>query len=262
MIPKKIHYCWFGHGEMTPLMKKCIKSWRKHCPDYEIIEWNEDNFDLESSAFAKQAYENKKWAFVSDYVRLYVLYNIGGIYLDTDIKLIKSLDPFLQHTAFSGFETPNQLQTGIIASEKQHPAIKEWLDYYNGREYFINGVPDKEPNVKYLTDIFLKHGLVLNDTYQEICGMAIYPQTYFCPLCITSTEKKFSRNTVAIHYFTSTWRKPSEIETFKRVRWHRSKRYRFLIWLRFLPNRIVRRIFGDQRIDKLKEKIHYNNETK
>ena len=216
MIPKVIHYCWFGRGEMPKLMKKCINSWKKYCPDYQIIEWNEENFDVDSSIFVQQAYANKKWAFVSDYVRLYVLYHYGGIYLDTDVELIKPLDPFLNHTAFSGFETPKQLQTGVIAAEKKHKAIKVWLDYYNSREFLVDGQPEKEPNVKYMTEIFLQYGLQLNDTYQTVCDMAIYPQTFFCPLCITSVEKKISRDTVAIHHFASTWRKKVRLKLLQK----------------------------------------------
>ena len=105
MIEKKIHYCWFGKGEMKPLMKKCIKSWKKYCPDYEIIEWNEDNFDVNSTLWTKQAYEAKKYAFVSDYVRLKVLYEHGGIYMDTDVEVVKPIDEFLSHDAFCGYET-------------------------------------------------------------------------------------------------------------------------------------------------------------
>ncbi|MBR0278262.1 MAG: hypothetical protein IJQ50_07375 [Clostridia bacterium] len=103
-IPKKIHYCWFGEEKHSKKIKKCIKSWKKHCPDYEIIEWNEKNFDIHCFKWVEQAYNNKKWAFVSDYVRLFVLYNYVGIYLDTDVEIIKPLDKFLKHNLFSEME--------------------------------------------------------------------------------------------------------------------------------------------------------------
>ena len=103
MIPKTIHYCWFGHGEMSPMMKKCIRSWKKYCPDYEIIEWNEDNFAIDSTVWTKEAYDAKKYAFVADYVRLKVLYEYGGVYLDTDQELIKPIDIFMRHQCFMGF---------------------------------------------------------------------------------------------------------------------------------------------------------------
>ena len=108
-IPKVIHYCWFGRGKLPKLAKKCIKSWKKYLPDYKIIEWNEDNFDINSNQYVREAYEAKKYAFVSDYVRLYALYNYGGIYMDTDVEVIKSLDEFLIHEAFSGFESPKDI---------------------------------------------------------------------------------------------------------------------------------------------------------
>ena len=103
MIPKKIHYCWFGHGEMPKLAKKCIKSWNKYCPDYEIKEWNEDNFDIDKYPYVREAYDNRKFAFVTDVVRLYAIYTEGGIYMDTDVEVLKPLDPFLKHIAFSGY---------------------------------------------------------------------------------------------------------------------------------------------------------------
>ena len=118
MIPKIIHYCWFGRGEMPPLAKKCIKSWKKYCPDYEIKEWNEDNFDLDMYPYAREAYDNRKFAFVTDVVRLYAIYTEGGIYMDTDVEVLKPLDSFLKHIAFSGYENDTLVPTGIMASEK------------------------------------------------------------------------------------------------------------------------------------------------
>ena len=118
MIPKIIHYCWFGGKELPELAKKCIASWKKYCPDYEIIRWDESNFDLESCQYVKQAYQSKKYAFVTDYVRLYAMYTQGGVYMDTDVELTKNLDKFLDHQGFSGFESEAQIPTGIMAAEK------------------------------------------------------------------------------------------------------------------------------------------------
>ncbi len=255
MIPKTIHYCWFGRGEKSPLMKKCIKSWKKYCPDYEIIEWNEDNFDVDSVLWTKQAYEAKKWAFVTDYVRLWVLYNYGGVYMDTDVEVRRPIDRFLTHSAFSGFESIESVPTGIMAAEKGHPTMALWFSYYEGREYLIDGKPDKNPNVRFMTDMMLERGLVLNNEYQEVEGMAFYPQTYFCPLSVVENGNCITENTYTIHHFTSTWRTKKEMKNFRRVRFHKTKTYAALVWLRYLPNRAVRAVFGDEKIDSLKKKL-------
>ena len=128
MIPKKIHYCWFGGNPKPKLAEKCIKSWKKYCPDYELVEWNETTFDIDSAPlFVRQAFESKKWAFITDYVRLWAMYNYGGIYMDTDVEVVKPLDRFLSEKAFSGFESSNYVPTGIMASEKDNPVIGELL---------------------------------------------------------------------------------------------------------------------------------------
>ena len=131
MIPKKIHYCWFGRGEKPALAKKCIASWKKYCPDYEIIEWNEDNFDINYNAYTKYCYENKKWAFLSDYVRLLVVYEHGGIYYDTDVEALKSFDDLLTYKAYFGFENEEHINTGIgFGAEKEHTVLKSMLEMY------------------------------------------------------------------------------------------------------------------------------------
>ncbi len=255
MIEKKIHYCWFGKGEMKHLMKKCLKSWKKYCPDYEIIEWNEDNFDVNSTLWTKQAYEAKKYAFVSDYVRLKVLYEQGGVYMDTDVEVTKPIDVFLENEAFSGFESIDSVPTGIIASEKGNAVIRRWLDYYADRAYIVDGEICMEPNVAFMKKDLVSHGLIMDDTLQKLDGITIYPQTYFCPLSVISIEQKITENTYTIHHFTSTWRTEKALKDFARLKRHQTKWYRTLEKLRYLPNRIVRKIFGDKRIDALKEKM-------
>lgn len=131
MIPKVIHYCWFGKKPLPELALKCIESWKKYCPDYEIKEWNEESFDINMYIYARQAYDAKKWAFVSDVARLYVLYQEGGIYMDTDVELLKSIDCFLENDAFSGFEDKKSVPTGIMGAVKNNNVIKEFLDEYN-----------------------------------------------------------------------------------------------------------------------------------
>lgn len=211
MIPKKIHYCWFGHGKLPEKAEKCIASWKKYCPDYEIIEWNEDNFDINSNLYVKEAYENRKFAFVTDYVRLYVMYNYGGIYMDTDVELIKTLDEFLDAAAFSGFESSNFIPTGIMASEKGFSLYKEFLDYYTERHFIKeNGLPDMTTNVIVMTEISGKYGLIRNGQFQIIDGWKLYPSDFFCPLNDATGELEITENTVAIHWFAKSWVSPMD----------------------------------------------------
>ena len=207
MIPKLIHYCWFGRGEMPKLAKKCIKSWKKYCPDYEIIEWNEDNFDLDLYPYAREAYNNRKFAFVTDVVRLYALYHEGGIYMDTDVEVTKPLDLFLKHTAFSGFEDKENVLTGIMASEKGGIWAKDNLNYYEGRHFVkADGSFDIKTNVVTITDYMVKHGLVQNNTYQDFPGLiTIYPKDYFCPKSYEDRLIKITPNTYTIHHFAESW---------------------------------------------------------
>ena len=146
MLPKKIHYCWFGGNPKSELIEKCIDSWRKFCPDYEIIEWNESNYDISKNIFMKEAYDCKKWAFVSDYARLDIVLNNGGIYLDTDVEVFESLDRFLEYDAFFAFETARSIASGLgFAAEKNHKSVKACLDCYENRHFLINGKMDLSP---------------------------------------------------------------------------------------------------------------------
>lgn len=206
MIEKKIHYIWFGKNPLSPLALKCIESWKKYCPDYEIIEWNESNFDINSNQYVKEAYENKKWAFVSDYVRLYVLYYYGGIYMDTDVEVLSSLDPYLKNKAFSGFEKAEQVPTGIMASEKNHPFFKKLLDYYNDRPFIKeDGSLDLTTNVTTITNYFLEEGLELNNQLQTVADVTLYPNDYFCPKDCVTGKINLTKNTVTIHHFDGSW---------------------------------------------------------
>ena len=205
MIAKVIHYCWFGRNPKQRIEEKCLASWRKYCPDYKIIEWNEDNFDIGSNLYVKQAYESKKWAFVTDVVRLQVLYTHGGIYMDTDIELIRPLDQLLGHQAFSGFEDTASIQTGIMAAEKGHPLFKELLDSYSNRLFLHNGKPDLTTNVETTTKLLLKKGLRPDNTFQEIAGLAVYPNDFFCPIDVHTMKLNITKNTFAIHHFFGSW---------------------------------------------------------
>lgn len=256
MIPKVIHYCWFGRGEMPKLMKKCIKSWKKYCPDYQITEWNEDNFDICSTEWTKEAYEAKKYAFVADYVRLKVLFEHGGIYLDTDQELIKPLDPFLNHKAFLGFMQKSSVSMGVVGAIPKHGLIEKLFSHYENRRFLTNGKEDKNPNTEWVSEILLKEGFVQNNQYQVInYDTHIYPQTYFCPTSCVSIEDVSGPDTVSIHHWAMTWRKKSEIKTFARVRRHQTKWYRALENARYLPNKVARKILGDSRYEKVKKRI-------
>ena len=206
MIPKKIHYCWFGRSEKPKLAEKCIERWKKYCPDYEIIEWNEDNFDINSNQYVKEAYENKKFAFVTDYVRLFALVNNGGIYMDTDVEVVRSLDEFLFHEAFSGFEEGAWIPTGLMACEKNFPLFNEYLSYYDDAK-FINedGSLNMTTNTFTITLMTEKYGLKRNGQFQIIQGFALYPREVFCPLDNATGALHKNEQTAAIHWFSKSW---------------------------------------------------------
>lgn len=207
MIPKIIHYCWFGRGQMPDLAIKCIESWKKYLPDYEIKEWNEDNFNLNMYPYVREAYDNRKFAFVTDVVRLHALYTEGGIYMDTDVEVLKSLDPFLQHTAFSGFEDDMHIPTGIMASEKGGKWAKENLAYYDNKHFVKgDGTLDLTTNVITLTNYMLPLGLKQNNTYQDFPDLiTFYPKDYFCPKSYDDGKIYLTNRSVTIHHFAGSW---------------------------------------------------------
>lgn len=207
MIPKTIHYCWFGRNGKSPLIEMCINSWKKYCPGCEIKEWNEDNFDINCCQFVKEAYATKKWAFVSDYARLYILKKYGGIYMDTDVEVIKPLDRFLAHPAFSGFESVASIPTGIIGAETDNPWISYLLTYYDNRCFISHhGRCDTTTNVEIITRMTAeKYGLKLDNTYQELKDVALYPREYFCPKDFATKEINSTENTYTIHHFDGSW---------------------------------------------------------
>lgn len=206
MIPKIIHYCWFGRNPLPEDVKTYIEGWKKHCPDYEIIEWNEDNFDINSNAYVKEAYESRKWAFVTDYVRLYALYNQGGIYMDTDVEVLKPLDRFLNEEAFSGFENEKAVPTGILASVPKQQAIGDLLHEYDNR-HFLNeqGEMDMTTNVVTISNYFIKNGMRMDNTKQTVNGFTMYPCEYFCPKNSRTLKIEVTKNTYTIHHFAGTW---------------------------------------------------------
>lgn len=254
MIPKKIHYCWFGRGEMPKLMKKCLKSWKKYCPDWKIVRWDEDSFDIHSTAWTEQAYEAKKYAFVADFVRLKALYELGGVYLDADQELIKPLEPFLHHKAFLGFMGKESVSAGVIGAEPAHPVIGEMRDYFQDRPYCQNSRQDTTPNTDWITRLLVEKGLRINDEYQTVAEVAVYPQTYFCPTSCLSVENCITEDTVSLHHWAMSWRSEKGRRDMKRMKRHSTKWYKALVWLRCLPGRTLRKLLGDETVEKLKGK--------
>ena len=205
MIYKTIHYCWFGRNPKTALIKKCMQSWKKFCPDYEIIEWNEDNFDINCCDYVREAYEAKKWAFVSDYCRFYVLYHKGGIYLDTDVELIKPIDSL--GGAFVGFENADHVASGLIRGAESGDIIcMEMLKSYHD-DHFKNN--DGTLNLMTVcareTEIMAKHGLKRNDQYQIVENTAVYPSEYFNPTDNNTGKVTITPNTISIHHYAASW---------------------------------------------------------
>lgn len=232
MINKTIHYCWFGKNEKDKKSLDCIESWRRFCPNYEIMEWNEGNFDITSNIFVKEAYEKGKWAFVTDYVRLYVLYKYGGIYMDTDVELIKNIDCFLDNEAFSGFENNNLIPTGLMASKKGNEWIKHLLDYYEHR-HFVNedGTLNTSPNTGIITTITAEiYDVKMNNSYQQVQGvLTIYPSEYFCPKSHETGLINITNNTYCIHHFNASWLSAKEKEKMKKEQEY-LKKYKNILW--------------------------------
>lgn len=205
-IPKVIHYCWFGGNPLPEMAIKCIDSWKKYCPDYEIVEWNEKNFDIDSFAYAREAYEAKKWAFVSDVARLYALVEQGGIYMDTDVELVKGLESILDYEAVSGFENDKDIPTGLMASIPHQSLFEELLSEYNDLHFVREDSSyDLTTNVVRITNTCLKYGFKPNNSMQTIKGFTILPKDYLCPKDYETGEIIITENTIAIHHFESSW---------------------------------------------------------
>lgn len=210
MIPKKIHYCWFGGNPIPEKDQKCIESWKKFCPDYEIIQWNESNYDVRKNKFISQAYDLKKWAFVSDYARLDIIYNNGGIYLDTDVEIIKSFDELLENEAFMGFEKGRVIATGLgFGAVPQQKGIKLLRDSYDNLE-FVNEKGNQkkadETNCPIINSkVLAENGAVMNDQMQNVLGITLYPTEYFCPLNSSTGILNCTDKTFSIHRYNMSW---------------------------------------------------------
>lgn len=207
MIPKIIHYCWFGRGPMPELALKCIESWHKFMPDYEYKLWDEDNFDIHSNPYVEESYKARKFAFVTDYVRLYALYTEGGIYMDTDVEVLKRYDDLLFLPAFTGYEGSKYLPpvTGTMASEAGGEWVKEQLASYDNAHFLKpDGSYDLTTNTVRITEIMKAGGFVPDGKKQVYKDMHIFPVEYFCPRQTTG-EVLLTDNTYCDHHFMGTW---------------------------------------------------------
>ena len=216
MIPKILHYCWFGGQPLPEDIKRYLQSWKKQCPDYKIMRWDETNFDVTSNKFCQQAYENRKWAFVSDYFRLKILYDYGGIYMDTDVEVLQKLDDFLHCKWFSGFEKSESgynIPTGTMGSEKGSPLIKELLEYYEDNDFIgTDGCFNTTSNVVIITDyIKQKYNVIMDGQYKLFGdGFALYPFDYFCAKSFVTGKLYLTSNTYTVHHFKGSWLTPRQ----------------------------------------------------
>lgn len=244
MISKKIHYCWFGRNPLPESAQKCIASWRKYLPNYEIIEWNEDNFDVNSIPYTAQAYEAKKYAFVSDYARFKILYEHGGLYFDTDVEVIRPMDDIIANGPFMGFEIdPDAGQSGAVGPGLGlgvNPGLglyKTILDYYEKLNFLL---PDGSYNitdavVNITTRELIKAGLKPVSGIQSVAGVTVYPSDYFNPFDDATGRLNKTANTRTIHWYSKTWLSVSP----------------FRQWL----SRLMHRIFGVNAFSRIRKFI-------
>ncbi len=213
MIPKIIHYCWFGRNPLPSSALKCIASWRKYLPDYEIKEWNEDNFDVNIIPYTQQAYEAKKYAFVSDYARFWILYHYGGLYFDTDVEVVNNMDEIVARGPFMGIEQGALIEgkpmvaPGLgLGVETGHPFYKRMLQRYATLNYKnLDGTTDTTTIVSYTTRELYEYGMKPSDDIQEVDGIWIYPADYFCPMDSTTGIISRTDRTVSIHHYDCSW---------------------------------------------------------
>ena len=232
MIPKVIHYCWFGRNPLPPLALKCIESWKKFLPDYEIKEWNEDNFDVNMIPYTKEAYEAKKYAFVSDYARFWILYHYGGLYFDTDVEVIRNMDDIIARGPFMGCEGEASDTSvasvapglGLGVNPGLGLGVNPGLSFYNemlelySTLHFINtdGSYNQKTIVAYTTEMLCNYGLRNINEIQECAGMWIYPKDYFCPKDYYTGKLHLTENTMSIHHYDASWKSKSS-EFKKRI---------------------------------------------
>lgn len=243
MIPKVIHYCWFGRGKKPPLAEKCIASWRKFLPDYEIREWNEDNYDVNTIPYTAEAYEAKKYAFVSDYARFDILYHHGGVYFDTDVEVIKPVDDILAAGPYMGQEKFFTVNSGLgLAAVAQMPFFKDVLKGYELRHFLKDdGSFDQTTVVQFLTQIMLQRGLVPSEGIARFEGINVYPSEYFNPKDIGTGKLTITSNTRTIHHYSASWYTPMDRAVYWTMMHFGRKTGQLLSLLRHNPVYIIHR---------------------
>lgn len=249
MIPKIIHYCWFGRQEKTELVKRCIGSWYQYCPDYRIIEWNEDNCDISSMPlFVRQAFETEKWSYVTDYIRLKVVHDYGGIYFDTDVEVIRNIDEFLSDKVFFGIERYSALvATGLgFGAEQGERFLMELMEVYEEAPLIqMDGTLDLTPCPEREACVYDRHGFLRDNTEQFLDGrIHIYPWEYFSPCDFYTGLVSKKRNTASIHWYASSWFTEEQKHQYNRKKVIRRIR-------RFIVDPVGTRLFGAERYEML-----------
>lgn len=242
MIPKIIHYCWFGGNELPQSALKCIASWRKYLPDYEIKEWNESNFDVNIIPYTQEAYEAKKYAFVSDFARFWILYKYGGLYFDTDVEVIKPMNNLIARGPFMGCEIDSDINKHIavapglgLGTTPNLKIYKEILNYYETMHFLKDdGTINLTTVVHYTTHVLKKNGLKNIPGIQQVAGIYIYPKNYFNPFDNATGRLNITQETYSIHWYSKTWLK---VNPFRQ-------------W----ASRLAHRIFGTNLFAKFKAK--------
>lgn len=240
MIPRIIHYCWFGHNEKPTIVKKCIASWNQYMPDYQIKEWNEENYDINKSRYMKEAYREKMWAFVSDYARFDILCEYGGIYFDTDVELLRSIPrDILLNNCFTGIESTGSVSPGLVLGAiPKHQFIQKMLYLYNDTTFNISNRKYKTVN-EFATELLSEYGFLFEDRYQEVYDVAIYPSCFFCGYDQNIHAYDIRNTTISVHHYAGTWKKNKikKIISKKVLMIIGEKNYRVLL-------RIKRKLFG------------------
>ncbi len=236
MIPKIIHYIWLGGKPLPKLIEKCMASWKKFCPDYEIKRWDESNLDLKLCPFIEQSLDAKKYAFAADVFRFEILKNEGGIYLDVDVELLKPLDDLLNLSCFTGFENANYVAPGLImAAEKGHPFIKEMCELYYKQKFDLSNISNITVCIL-VTDLLKKHGLKCNNQTQKLSNnIDVFSTEYFCPKSLTDGKTHITKNTYSIHHYYGSWVSPFKKFTSRIMQ-------------------IIKRIIGEKNVEKIRER--------
>lgn len=245
-IPKIIHYCWFGPSKITDEAKRNIMNWHEKCPNFEFKFWNESNFDINQNEYTKSAYENKEWAFISDYARLAILYEYGGVYIDVDVELLKPLNSLLDNEMFTGLENTDAINTGLmVGAVPKNDTVLSLMKLYQDRgTNKIDNRFDETTCVEITTDYFYKLGFQYKNKNQKVNNCMIYSTEYFCPQLLGSRKVKITDNTFSIHHYSASWHKEKGIK--------RKVAIRMLFYKAFIRIKL-RQIFGQKITEKIRQ---------